>query len=155
MFETRKFMDYELAYIMYKKCKQLLASGGIDELDNYFEEVGDRVNGYTTYYGADYNTYVYIVNDNAGTDKENDTWLGNADGLRVSGEVDIISYSNGEDTIYINDESMIEDRIGRLLDYAKDNNYSIEDYERELLTLEVVLAQVKMENKNYGVEDLF
>ena len=65
----------------------------------------------------------------------------------MSGEVDIISYSGGDDDIYINDISSIEDRIGGLLDFAKENDYTIEDYERELLSLEIVLAQLKLENR--------
>lgn len=138
MEDTRKYFDYELAYKMYEKCVKLLNKGGIDELDEYFEETGDRANGYTTYYGFDYNTAVYITNKNFGTSKEDDTWLKKNKGLEVTGEVDVISYNGADDTLYINDLSSIEKRIDKLLDYAKLNEYTIEDYEKELKSLERV-----------------
>lgn len=138
MEDTRKYFDYELAYKMYEKCIKLLNKGGIDELDEYFEETGDRENGYTTYYGFDYNTAVYITNKNFDNDKENETWLNRCNGLEVTGEVDIYSYSGGDDTLFINDLSSIEERIDKLLDYAKLNEYTIEDYEKELRGLERV-----------------
>lgn len=130
MEDTRKYFDYELAYKMYEKCVKLLNKGGIDELDEYFEETGDRENGYTTYYGADYNTWVYVSNINFDTDLQEE-W-------QITGEVDIISYSGGDDTLFINDLSSIEERIDNLLDYAKLNEYTIEDYEKELKSLERV-----------------
>ena len=140
MFEKRKYFDYKLAYKMYEKCKKLLDIYDIDELDNYFEEVGDRENGYTTYYGASYNTWVYIINNNFDTDKEEETWLNGKEGLVVSGEVDMISYGEGEDTLFINNIEDIEKSINGLLDYAKANNYTIQDYEKELASLEWVLG---------------
>ena len=42
MFETRKYMDYELAYKMFKKCEKLLEKG-INELDDYFEEEASEI----------------------------------------------------------------------------------------------------------------
>lgn len=137
--DKRKYFDYELAYKMYRKCEELLKNG-IDELDNYFEEVGDRKNGYTSYYGADYNTWVYIVNKNFDTKKEDDTWLNKCKGLYCNGEVDIISYSHGEDTLFINNKDDIEKRIDELYKFAKNNDYTINDYEKELESLEKVLG---------------
>ena len=145
--DKRKYFDYELAYKMYNKCKELLEKGGIDELDDYFYERGDRENGYTYYYGYDYNTAVYIVNTNYGTDKEDDTWLGKCKGLEVSGEVDMISYNGGDDTLYINEKRSIEKRIDKLLDYAKANDYTIDDYEKELKSLEWVLKEIESESE--------
>ena len=127
MEDTRKYFDYELAYKMYEKCVKLLNKGGIDELDEYFEETGDRENGYTTYYGFEYNTAVYITNKNFDNDKENETWLNRCNGLEVTGEVDIYSYSGGDDSIFINDISDIKDRIMNLINYAKINNYTLND----------------------------
>ena len=94
------------------------------------------------------NITLYAIDKNFDTEKEENNWY-------ISGEVDIHSYSGGEDNLYINDIETIESRIGGLLDYGKQNNYTIEDYERELLSLEIVLAQLKKENKHYEVEDLF
>ena len=124
MEETRKYFDYELAYEGYMRAKELLENGGIQALEEEFEEVGDRANGYTTFYGADYNTWVYVSNINFDTDLQEE-W-------QITGEVDIISYSGGDDTLFINDLSSIEERIDKLLDYAKLNEYTIEDYEKEL-----------------------
>lgn len=138
MEDTRKYFDYELAYEMYEKCKNLLNTKGIKALDEYFDETGDRANGCTTYYGFDYNTAVYITNKNFDTNKGNDTWLGKCNGLEVTGEVDIIGYSGADDTLFINELSSIENRIDRLLDYARANEYTIEDYEKELESLEKV-----------------
>ena len=127
MKDTRKYFDYELAYKMYEKCVKLLNKGGIDELDEYFEETGDRANGYTTYYGFEYNTAVYITNKNFDSDKENETWLKGGNGLEVTGEVDIYSYGGGDDNIYINHIGDIKDRMMNLINYARKNNYTLND----------------------------
>lgn len=153
MEDTRKYFDYELAYKMYEKCVKLLNKGGIDELDEYFEETGDRKNGYTTYYGFDYNTAVYITNKNFDNDKENETWLEKCNGLEVTGEVDIYSYGGGDDTLFINDLSSIEERIDKLLDYAKDNDYTIEDYEKELESLEKVYAILGKKSIKFNLDE--
>lgn len=140
--EERKFFDYELAYNMYKKVRTLFNCGGIKAVEEKFDiDDSGRDNGYIIVKDElnAYNTEVYLINKNFDTDKEEEFY--------VSGEVDIISYNGGDDDIYINDISSIEDRIGGLLDYAKENDYTIEDYERELLSLEIVLAQLKLENR--------
>ena len=84
MEDTRKYFDYELAYEGYMKAKELLENGGIQALEEEFEEVGDRANGYTTFYSTDYNTWVYVSNINFDTDLQEE-W-------QTTGEVDIISY---------------------------------------------------------------
>lgn len=142
MENNRKYFDYDLAYKMYLKCKKLLAKGGIDELDEYFEEVGDRENGYTSYYGADYNTWVYIVNKNFDTDKQDESWL-TSKGLYVSGEVDMISCGEDKDHLFISDKAQIENRISKLLDYASKNDYSLEDIQKEMNSLQIVLAKLE------------
>ena len=142
MENNRKYFDYDLAYKMYLKCKKLLAKGGIDELDEHFEEVGDRENGYTSYYGADYNTWVYIVNKNFDTDKQDESWL-TSKGLYVSGEVDMISCGEDKDHLFINDKAQIENRISKLLDYASKNDYSLEDIQKEMKSLQIVLAKLE------------
>lgn len=154
--EKRKFFDYELAYNGYKKALQLFNKGGIEEVINNadFDISGGATiedwscNGYIPLYASGYNITLYVIDKNFDTDKEENDWY-------ISGEVDIYSYSGGDDNLYINDIETIESRIGGLLDYGKQNNYTIEDYERELLSLEIVLAQLKKENKHYEVEDLF
>lgn len=161
MEDNRKFFDYELAYNGYKKAKQLFNKGGLEELVNNadFDISGGGIdyigsveqwasNGYIPINASAYNITLYVIDKNFDTDTEEHNWY-------ISGEVDIYSYSGGDDNLYINNIESIERRIGGLLDYAKENNYTIEDYERELLSLEIVLAQLKMENKHYEVDDLF
>lgn len=152
--DTRKYFDYELAYKMYKKCIKLLNKGGIDELDEYFEETGERTNGYTAYYGADYNTTIYITNTNFGNDKENETWLEKCNGLEVTGEVDIYSYGGGDDTLFINDISYIEERINNLLDYARENEYTLDDIYKEYDSLNSVIKSIKDDYLNIIFKDI-
>ena len=135
MEETRKYFDYELAYEGYIKVKELLENGGIQALEEEFEEVGDRANGYTTFYGADYNTWVYVSNINFDTDLQEE-W-------QITGEVDIISYGEGNDTLFINDNLDITQRIIDLVDYARANNYALSDLYAEYDSLKSVLAEIE------------
>ena len=135
MEETRKYFDYELAYEGYMKAKELLENGGIQALEEEFEEVGDRANGYTTFYGADYNTWVYVSNINFDTDLQEE-W-------QITGEVDIISYGEGNDTLFINDNLDITQRIIDLVDYARANNYALSDLYAEYDSLKSVLAEIE------------
>lgn len=135
MEETRKYFDYELAYEMYNRCVGLLEKGGIKALEKEFEETGDRANGYTTFYGADYNTWVYVSNINFDTDLQEE-W-------QITGEVDIISYGEGEDTLFINDNLTITQRIIGLVDYARANNYALSDLYAEYDSLKSVLAEIE------------
>ena len=149
MEDTRKYFDYELAYEGYLKAKELFDKGGLEELVNSadFDISGGGVdyigsieqwasNGYIPIVASAYNITLYVINKNFDTDTEEKDWY-------ISGEVDMISYSYGEDNLYINNKGAIEDRIGRLLDYAKENNYTIEDYEKELESLEKVLEKLQ------------
>lgn len=148
MEDTRKYFDYELAYEGYLKAKELFDKGGIEELVNSadFDISGGGVdyigsieqwasNGYIPIVASAYNITLYVIDKNFDTDTEEKDWY-------ISGEVDMISYSYGEDNLYINNKGAIEDRIGRLLDYAKENNYTIGDYEKELESLEKVLEKL-------------
>ena len=135
MEETRKYFDYELAYEGYMRAKELLENGGIQALEEEFEEVGDRANGYTTFYGADYNTWVYVSNINFDTDLQEE-W-------QITGEVDIISYGEGNDTLFINDNLDITQRIIDLVDYARANNYALSDLYAEYDSLKSVLAEIE------------
>lgn len=149
MEDTRKYFDYELAYEGYLKAKELFDKGGLEELVNSadFDISGGGVdyigsieqwasNGYIPIVASAYNITLYVIDKNFDTDTEEKDWY-------ISGEVDMISYSYGEDNLYINDKGAIEDRIGRLLDYAKENNYTIGDYEKELESLEKVLEKLQ------------
>ena len=149
MEDTRKYFDYELAYEGYLKAKELFDKGGLEELVNSadFDISGGGVdyigsieqwasNGYIPIVASAYNITLYVIDKNFDTDTEEKDWY-------ISGEVDMISYSYGEDNLYINNKGAIEDRIGRLLDYAKENNYTIEDYEKELESLEKVLEKLQ------------
>lgn len=149
MKDTRKYFDYELAYEGYLKAKELFDKGGLEELVNSadFDISGGGVdyigsieqwasNGYIPIVASAYNITLYVIDKNFDTDTEEKDWY-------ISGEVDMISYSYGEDNLYINNKGAIEDRIGRLLDYAKENNYTIGDYEKELESLEKVLEKLQ------------
>lgn len=133
--EDRKYFDYEIAYEMYKKVLELFNKGGLEEIDKEFiieYEYAD--NGYIVIRDElnAYNTWVYLINKNFDTDKGAEYY--------VSGEVDIISYSGGEDNLYINNADEIKKRIDEVYGFAKKNNYSIEDYEKELESLKKVLS---------------
>ena len=139
--EKRKYFDYELAYEGYLKAKELFNKGGVEELinDEEFDISGGATieewscNGYLPLYASGYNITLYLSDRNFDTENENNDWY-------ISGEVDIYSYSGGDDNLFINDKETIEDRINNLLDYANKNDYSIEDYEKELESLEKVLS---------------
>ena len=141
MFDERKYFDYELAYEGYLKAKELFDKGGVEELinDEEFDISGGATieewscNGYLPLYASGYNITLYLSDRNFDTENENNDWY-------ISGEVDIYSYSGGDDNLFINDKETIEDRINNLLDYANKNDYSIEDYEKELESLEKVLS---------------
>lgn len=148
MKDTRKYFDYELAYEGYLKAKELFDKGGLEELINSadFDISGGGVdyigsieqwasNGYIPIVASAYNITLYIIDKNFDTDTKEKDWY-------ISGEVDMVSYSYGEDNLYINNKGAIEDRMGRLLDYAKENNYTIGDYEKELESLEKVLERL-------------
>ena len=134
MEETRRYFDYELAYEGYMRAKELLENGGIQALEEEFEETGDRANGYTTFYGADYNTWVYVSNINFDTDLQEE-W-------QITGEVDIISYGEGNDTLFINDNLDITQRIMDLVNYARANNYQLSDLYAEYDSLKSVLKEL-------------
>ena len=139
--EKRKYFDYELAYEGYLKAKELFDKGGVEELinDEEFNISGGATieewscNGYLPLYASGYNITLYLSDRNFDTENKNNDWY-------ISGEVDIYSYSGGDDNLFINDKETIEDRINNLLDYANKNDYSIEDYEKELESLEKVLS---------------
>ena len=135
MEETRKYFDYELAYEGYMKAKELLNKGGIQALEEEFEETGDRANGYTIFYGADYNTWVYVSNINFDTDLQEE-W-------QITGEVDIISYGESNDTLFINDNLDITQRIMDLVNYARANDYALSDLYAEYDSLKSVLAEIE------------
>ena len=145
MFDERKYFDYELAYEGFKRAEQLFNKGGIQEIinDNEFEISGaDTIdewscNGYVPIYASGYNMTLYVIDKNFDTENKENNWY-------ISGEIDIYSYGGGDDNIYINDISSLENRIGNLLDYAKNNDYTIADYEKELASLENVVQKIQI-----------
>lgn len=134
MKENRKYFDYELAYKMYKEVKETLDKEGIKGVELDFQEVGDRENGYTSFYGADYNAWVYLTNSNFDTDKE-EKWY-------VSGEVDMISYGEGDENIFIDNIDALEERKNSLLEYARKNDYTLEDIYAEYDSIVNTIAQI-------------
>ena len=143
MEETRKDFDYELAYEGYKKAEELLKNGGIQALiDNEEFEISDCGtiedwvdNGYIPFYASGYNATIYVIDSKFDTDDKENNWY-------VSGEVDIYSYSGGDDNLYINNKIVIQERLNSLLDYAKKNDYSLADIYAEYESLKSVLEEL-------------
>lgn len=134
--EDRKYFDYELAYEMYEKVAELFNKGGLKAVKKVFDIEKIEENGYIVVKDElnSYNTWVYLINKNFDTDKQAEYY--------VSGEVDIISYNGGDDNIYINNISSIQDRINDLLKFSKENDYSFEDYVNELESLLKTLKKI-------------
>lgn len=146
MEETRKYFDYELAYEGYIKVKELLENGGIQaviEDEEFNISCGATIeewscNGYIPIVASGYNATIYISDRNFDTDNEENDWY-------VSGEVDIYSYSGGDDNIFINDNLTITQRIIDLVDYARANNYQLSDLYAEYDSLKGVLKEITKE----------
>lgn len=146
MEETRKYFDYELAYEGYKKVKELLENGGIqavidnDEFDVSFGATIEdwKENGYIPINAFGYNATIFINDRNFDTNNKENDWY-------VSGEVDIYSYSGGDDNIFINDNLTITQRIIDLVDYARANDYALSDLYAEYDSLKSVLELIAKE----------
>lgn len=144
MEETRKYFDYELAYEGYTKVKELLENGGIQaviEDEEFNISCGATIeewscNGYIPIVASGYNATIYISDRNFDTNNEENDWY-------VSGEVDIYSYSGGDDNIFINDNLTITQRIIDLVDYARANDYALSDLYAEYDSLKSVLAEIE------------
>lgn len=147
MIDTRKYFDYKLAYEGYKKVKKLLNKGGIQAVINNDEfNISDsdtiedwKANGYIPINAFSYNATIYVNDRNFDNDNTENDWY-------VSGEVDIYSYGGGDDTIYINNIDDLNLRIMELSRYAKNNNYTLNDFEKEYNSLISVVKELK-ENK--------
>ena len=132
MYETRKYFDYELAYEGYIKVKELFENGGIQAvIDSEEFEISDcgtiedwKENGYIPINAFGYNATIFISDENFDTDNKENDWY-------VSGEVDIYSYSGGDDNLYINDYDSLQQRIDGLLEYARKNEYTLDDLYKE------------------------
>ena len=146
MEETRKYFDYELAYEGYTKVKELLENGGIQaviENEEFDISCGATIeewscNGYIPIVASGYNATIYISDRNFDTNNEENDWY-------VSGEVDIYSYSGGDDNIFINDNLTITQRIIDLVDYARANDYQLSDLYAEYDSLKGVLKEITKE----------
>lgn len=143
MEDTRKYFDYKLAYDGYKKVKELLDKGGIQAVidnDEFDVSCGATIedwkeNGYIPINAFGYNATIFISDKNFDTNNKENDWY-------VSGEVDIYSYSGGDDSVFINDISDIKDRIMNLINYAKINNYTLNDLYAEYDSLISVLKEL-------------
>ena len=132
MYETRKYFDYELAYEGYKKAVDLLNNGGIQAIvDNEEFEISDGgtieswlPNGYIPIYASGYNAMIYVYDNNF--DKQN-----TEPELYVNGDITIYSYGEGDDNLYINDYDSLQQRINGLLEYARKNEYTLDDLYKE------------------------
>ena len=136
MFETRKYFDYKLAYDGYLLAKELFEKGGIQAiLDSDEFEISEEItiedwkhNGYLPLYASGYNVTIYLNDRNFDTNYNGD--------LYVSGEVEVYSYAGGNDILYINDKATIIKRINDLVNYAKNNEYTLDDIHKEYESLE-------------------
>lgn len=148
MEDTRKYFDYKLAYDGYKRVKELLDKGGIQAVidnDEFDVSCGATIedwscNGYIPIVASGYNATIYISDKNFDTNNKENDWC-------VSGEVDIYSYSGGDDNIFINDNLTIIQRIIGLVDYARANDYALSDLYAEYDSLMSVLREIE-EEKN-------
>ena len=132
MYETRKYFDYELAYEGYKKLLELFNNGGIQAvIDSEEFEISDGgtieswlPNGYIPIYASGYNAMIYVYDNNF--DKQN-----TEPELYVNGDITIYSYGEGDDNLYINDYDSLQQRINGLLEYARKNEYTLDDIYKE------------------------
>ena len=146
MEETRKYFDYELAYEGYMRVKELFENGGIQAVidkEEFDISCGATIeewscNGYIPIVASGYNATIYISDRNFDTNNEENDWY-------VSGEVDIYSYSGGDDNIFINDNLTITQRIIDLVDYARANDYQLSDLYAEYDSLKGVLKEITKE----------
>ena len=146
MEDTRKYFDYKLAYDGYKKVKELLDKGGIQAVidsDEFEISCGATIedwkeNGYIPINAFGYNATIVINDRNFDTNNRENDWY-------VSGEVDIYSYSGGDDNIFINDNLTITQRIIDLVDYARANDYQLSDLYAEYDSLKGVLKEITKE----------
>ena len=146
--EKRKYFDYELAYNGFKRAEELFNKGGVEKLinDEKFDISGGGIdyvgtiqqwacNGYVPIIASAYNITLYLIDKNFDTNNKENDWY-------VSGEVDIYSYGGGDDSIFINDIGDIKDRIMNLINYAKINNYTLNDLYAEYDSLISVLKEL-------------
>lgn len=132
MYETRKYFDYELAYEGYKKLLELFNNGGIQAvIDSEEFEISDGgtieswlPNGYIPIYASGYNAMIYVYDNNF--NKQN-----TEPELYVNGDITIYSYGEGDDNLYINDYDSLQQRINGLLEYARKNEYTLDDLYKE------------------------
>ena len=148
--ESRKYFDYELAYEGFKEAKKIFNKGGLKALieDSRFvigngggtDYVGTidqwADNGYIPIIASAYNITIYVNDKNYDTNKKNHEWY-------LSNNIVVISYSGGSDSLYITDIDELEFRINDLKRYAKNNDYTQEDIDNELSSLNSVLSELK------------
>lgn len=141
MFETRKYMDYELAYQGYIKFDERYS----EEMD--IKTLIDRYNYETDYDLEHLEDYDYITIKDMEHNAIYFMEVGNLGSWYISGEVEVISYNGEEDTLFINNIVDIKDRLKSVKRWAIDHEYSEEDYNKEKESLEKVLIILESENK--------
>ncbi len=126
--ETRKYMDYELAYKGYLKVKNVLDKNGIEKIIEKFKDMCsfsyfENENVY--FYYEDYNVFIDVDFDESG-------WF-------VNSNVEIVGYGGDYDNLDIINKDEIQYRLDNLLDWATTHSYSEEDYNKEKKSLENIL----------------
>lgn len=126
--ETRKYMDYELAYQGYKAVEKILEEKGIEEVIERFKGMCSysyTENESVHFYYEDYNVYIDV-------DKNEEGWF-------VNHNVEIVGYGGDFDNLDITDKNALEYRLNNLLDWATTHSYSEEDYNKEKESIENIL----------------
>lgn len=154
MEDTRKYFDYEFAYKMYKQAVNDFEDG-IDELGNNLTGKGmfkKLLQDFSCNVELNENSDINDISRYGAIEFYDDNGivsvaLENINGSYcISGLVTITRSDSSlgylQHTLYINNSYIIEMRIEELLDYAIEHNYTLEDYAKELRSLEKVKEEL-------------
>lgn len=136
MLETRKYFDYELAYKGFLQFEKRFAKYGLKAMSDYYDVnyneewkyVLDNLDDYDylTFKDMEHNATYFVEKDLDGD-------------FYATGEVDVLSYGECDDTLFINDIHDINERLKALDNWAESHAYSEEDYKAEKKSLENIL----------------
>lgn len=136
MLEERKYFDYELAY-----------KGFIQFDERYNEEMDIKTLIENYNYETDCNLehledYDYITIKDMEHNAIYFMETGSLGNWYITGEVEVISYSGDEDTLFINDIHDIQDRLNHLTEWAINHKYTEKDLKCERTSLQNILKEM-------------